>query len=73
MDIPTCFFTIFSSPGRSPEVLMHYPRRRRWRRRQRPHLRLSFFNGLYFPNHTMDLVHIWYDNMYRSSISCHGL
>ena len=40
---------IFSSPGRSPEELMHYPRRRRRRRRQRqrrrrrrrqrPHLR----------------------------------
>ena len=28
---------IFSSPGRSPEELMHYPRRRR--RRQLPHLR----------------------------------
>ena len=35
--------TLFSSPGRSPEELMHYPRRRRQRRRrrrrQRPHLR----------------------------------
>ena len=41
--------SIFSSPGRSPEELMHYPRRRRRRlrrrqrqrrrRRQRPHLR----------------------------------
>ena len=26
---------------------------------------LKFFNGLYFPNHVMDLVHIWYDNRYR--------
>ena len=30
-------FFLFNSPGRSPEELMHYPRR--WRRRQRPHLR----------------------------------
>ena len=30
-------FFLFNSPGRSPEELMHYPRR--WRRHQRPHLR----------------------------------
>ena len=48
-------FSIFSSPGRSLEELMHSP----MRQRRRPHLHGSFFKGLYFPNHFMELVHIW--------------
>ena len=27
-------------------------------------LTLKFFNGLYFPNSLMDLVHFWYDNRF---------
>ena len=29
---------------------------------------LKFFKSSYFPNH-MDLVHIWYDDRYRSNVS----
>ena len=39
---------LFSSPGQSPEELMHYPQRKC----------CSLFKGLYFPNDLMDLVRI---------------
>ena len=30
---------------------------------------LKFFKSSYFLNHLMDLVHIWYNNRYRSKVS----
>ena len=32
-------------------------------------LTLKFFKSLYFLNHLMDLVHIWYNDRYRSKVS----
>ena len=48
------------------EELLHYP----WHQSRRPHLRLSFFKSLYFPDHLIDLGHtgIWYDDRYSSKV-----
>ena len=32
------------------------------------HTMLKFFKTLYFPNHTINLVYIWYDDRYRSKV-----
>ena len=29
---------------------------------------LKFFKSLYFPDHSIDLVHIWYDDRYSSKV-----
>ena len=29
---------------------------------------LKFFKSLYFPDHLIDLVHIWYDDRYRFKV-----
>ena len=29
---------------------------------------VKFFKALYFPNHMMHLVYIWYDGRYRSEV-----
>ena len=29
---------------------------------------LKFFKSLYFPDHLIDLVHIWYDDSYSSKV-----
>ena len=31
---------------------------------------LKFFKSLYFPDHMIDLVHIWYDDRYSSKVLC---
>ena len=33
-----------------------------------PVLALKFFKSLYFPDHLIDLVHIWYDDRYSSKV-----
>ena len=29
---------------------------------------LKFFKSIYFPDHLVDLVHIWYDDIYSSKV-----
>ena len=57
---------IFSSPGRSPEELMHYPSGD-----------IEVFKSAYLLNHSMDLVYIGtmidIGSQFRSAISCSGL
>ena len=58
-------WSVFSSPGRSPGRAIALPPVSA----SAPTFTLKFFKSSYFPNHMMDLVHIWYDNRYRSKVS----
>ena len=64
--VTACVFCCFFSSwvDEVQEELLHYPRRRR------PPLASTFtlksFKSLYFPDHLIDLVHIWYDDRYSS-------
>ena len=58
-------WSVFSSPGRSPGRAIALPPVSA----SAPTFTLKFFKSSYFPKHTMDLVHIWYDDRYRSKVS----
>ena len=51
---------IFSSPGQSPGRAIALP--------SASTFTLRFFKSLYFLNHLIDLVHIWYDDRYGSKV-----
>ena len=63
---PYCNF-IFSSPGQSPEELCTIPASALALASASTFL-LKFFKRSYFLNHMMDLVHIWYNDRYRSKV-----
>ena len=54
----------FSSPGRSPGRAIALPPESA----SASTFTLKFFKILYFPDHLIDLVHIWYDDRYSSEI-----
>ena len=55
---------IFSSPERSPGRAIALPPAS-----VSPSIfTLKFFKSLYFPDHLVDLVHIWYDDRYSSKV-----
>ena len=55
-------FHIFSSPGQSPGRAIALPPV------SASTFTLKIFKNSYFPNYTMDFVHIWYDDRYSSKV-----
>ena len=55
-------FFFVSSPGQSPGRAIALPPA------PASTFSLKFFKSLFFPDHMIDLVHIWYDDRYSSKV-----
>ena len=71
---------IFSSPGRNPEELMHYPPPpppppppSALALASASTFTLKFFKSLYFLNISMGLAHIWHNDRYTSKVYIHNI
>ena len=60
----SCGGIIISSPGRSPGRAIALP----LASASASTVMVKFFQSLYFPDHLIDLVHIWYDDRYSSEV-----
>ena len=58
------FWVLFSSPEQSPGRAIALPPASA----SASTFTLKFFKSLYFPDHLIDMVHIWYDDRYSSKV-----
>ena len=57
-------FVVFSSPGQSPGRAITLPPASE----SASTFTFKFFKSLYFPDHLINLVHVWYDDRYSSKV-----
>ena len=61
-------FCLFSSPGRNSGRAIALPPASALVSVSASTFTLKFFKSLYFPDHLIDLVHIWYDDRHSSKV-----